>query len=122
MSSKLRSTLAHIQNEREQALLAAIGRHQSFLDTQISTDKESSATERNRIAHREYIAWTNVNLMYRPDGSVRIVIVPHSGTALEQEASKVLEERFQDLGETVRDLVDSFFGATPTHHQGGRQT
>jgi hypothetical protein len=102
---KLKKTLTHIQSSRAQAILNAMDRHREFLDTQISIDKEAASTERDRIAHREYISWTTVNLMHMPDGSIRVIALSPDEPVWDRDAGDVLRDRFMRLRETVHDVV-----------------
>jgi hypothetical protein len=108
---RLEKTLAHIKTPRALAILDAIDRHREFLDTQISRSKELTGTERDRLAHREYISWTTVNLLHVPDGSMRVIATAPDEPLWDRDAGEVLEDRFMRLTETVRDLVTCFFDA-----------
>ena len=108
---KLKKTLGQFQSSRARAVLNAIDSHREFLDTQISMNKEGFQTERDRLAHREYISWTTINLMHMPDGSMRVIAVAPNEPDWDRDAGEVLRERFMSSTETVRDLVTSFFEA-----------
>lgn len=98
---------------RAQRVAAAIDKHRAFLDTQIATDKNESRTNRDRLAHREYVGFGVLNIMFDSDGNVNVVVIPPSGTP-EDHAGLVLIESFRQLQACVIDLLWAFFGVGVT--------
>ncbi len=84
-----------------QKFVNMINKHNSFLDTQFG------ATERNRIAHQEYVGFAYPNIMYSPDGVVRIILIYKED--LEADAAEELTERFNKLKLFIIDVLTEFF-------------
>ena len=108
---KLKSELGNNRKDDSRALhlIAAIERHLDYLDTQISTDKAARSTTRDRIAHREYVSFTTMNIIGMADGSVQAVGVTPDGR-IADDPVRALTDQFDALKATVIDLVASFLG------------
>jgi len=106
---KLRTELgSNRRNDpRAQRLIAAIERHRDYMDTQISTDKLAKSTNRDRLAHREYVIFTTMNIIGMADGSVQVVGVTPEGRTTDDPVAAV-RDQFEELKATIIDLVASF--------------
>jgi len=96
------------ENSRAQSLLHAIERQQHYLDSQISMDKGAFSTERDRLAHREFVSWVTVNIILDPDGSIRVIVYQSGSENFEENAGSILQSRYSQLGEAIIDLVIAF--------------
>lgn len=85
------------------AVIAALQRHRTFLETQISLDKGKKQTERDRLVHSEYVPFATVNVMWLGDGSISVRAIS-PGESLD-DAGIVLMERFAALSLTVIDVL-----------------
>ncbi len=77
------------------------------MDTQISTDKLAKSTNRDRLAHREYVIFTTMNIIGMADGSVQVVGVTPEGRTTDDPVAAV-RDQFEELKATIIDLVASF--------------
>ncbi len=95
----------HGDDDRIQRLMKVVDRHHEYLDTQLVS--QGQRRERNRIAHQEYVGFAWPNIMYNPDGVIRVVFV-YDGI-LEVDATEELSHRFDALKLFIIDVLNDFF-------------
>jgi len=90
------------------AYTACIARHREYLDTQMSPNKSRHQTERDRLAHFEYIDFAQLNLIWMFDGTLSVWTSHDIPSG--QDAGKLLTARFYELADLVIDLVVTVIG------------
>ncbi len=95
----------HGDDDRIQRLMKVVDRHREYLDTQLIS--QGQRRERNRIAHQEYVGFAWPNIMYNPDGLIRVAFV-YEGN-LEVDATEELSHRFDALQLFIIDVLNDFF-------------
>jgi len=92
-------------DKRAQSLLKVMNQHRIYLDTQFAGQGQS--TERNRLAHQEYVGFAWPNILYNPDGFIRVAFV-YDGD-LQVDATDELVDRFDKLKLFIIDVLHDFF-------------
>ncbi len=95
----------HRDGKRAQHLIEVINRHRTYLNTQLVG--QGKPTERNRLAHQEYVEFALPNIRYNPDGTVQVAFV--YGENLQVEATEELADRFNKLKLFIIDVLNEFF-------------
>lgn len=95
----------YTDDKRAQGLIKAINRHSTYLGAQFAG--QDQPTERNRLAHQEYVGFASPNIMYSPDGIVRIALI-YNGD-LQADATEELTDRFNKLKLFIIDILNEFF-------------
>ena len=90
---------------RVQSLLNVMNQHRTYLDTQFAGQGQS--TERNRLAHQEYVGFAWPNIHYTPDGLLRVSFV--NGENPQADATEELRHRFDALHHFIIDMLNDFF-------------
>jgi hypothetical protein len=103
LMDELKSNYAY--DQRAQGLIKAINRHSTYLSAQFAG--QDQPTERNRLAHQEYVGFASPNIMYSPDGIVRVVLI-YNGD-LQADATEELTDRFNKLKLFIVDILNEFF-------------
>ena len=98
----------YTNDQTAKRILEVIDKHRNFLDEQISTDKSKKRTERDRLAHREEIQFTTVNIMAIQTGEVEVKLLTRD-IQYEIEAEDIIKERLNNLTNFIEDLLNSFF-------------
>jgi len=96
----------YTDNPRTSGLIKAINRHNTYLSVQFAG--QDRATERNRLAHQEYVEFALPNIMYSSEGFIRVVLMYHGD--LPTDASEELTNRFNRLKLFILDILNEFFG------------
>ncbi len=96
----------YTDNTRTSGLIKAINRHNTYLSVQFAG--QDRATERNRLAHQEYVEFALPNIMYSSEGFIRVVLMYHGD--LPTDASEELTNRFNRLKLFIIDILNEFFG------------
>jgi len=92
-------------DKRVQNLLTVLNRHYSYIGNQFAGHQGKS--ERNRLAHEEYIGFTWPNIRYSSGGVVHVAFV--YGENLQADATEELVGRFNALKLFVIDVLHGFF-------------
>ncbi len=95
----------YTDDKRTQGLIKAINRHSTYLGAQFAG--QDQPTERNRLAHQEYVGFASPNIMYSPDGIVRVALI-YNGD-LQADATEELTDRFNKLKLFIVDILNEFF-------------
>jgi hypothetical protein len=105
---KLRDELSrnYADDKRAQGLIKVINRHSTYLSAQFAGQGQS--TERNRLAHQEYVGFASPNIMYSPDGMVRVALIYFKGI-VQADATEELTDRFNKLKLFIIDILNEFF-------------
>ena len=103
LMDELKSNYAY--DQRAQGLIKAINRHSTYLSVQFAG--QDQPTERNRLAHQEYVGFASPNIMYSPDGIVRVALI-YNGD-LQADATEELTDRFNKLKLFIVDILNEFF-------------
>ena len=93
-------------DKRAQSLLNVMNQHRRYLDTQFAGQGQS--TERNRLAHQEYVGFAWPNIHYTPDGLLRVSLV--NGENPQADATEELSRRFDALKLFIINVLNDFFG------------
>jgi hypothetical protein len=88
-----------------QGLIMAINRHSTYLSAQFAG--QDQPTERNRLAHQEYVEFASPNIMYSPNGMIRVALI-YKGI-LQADATEELTDRFNKLKLFIIDILNEFF-------------
>ncbi len=105
---KLRNELNrnYTDDKHAQGLIKVINRHSTYLGTQFGS--QDQPTVRNRLAHQEYVGFASPNIMYSPDGIVRVALIYYNGD-LQADATEELTDRFNKLKLFIVDMLNEFF-------------
>ncbi len=95
----------YTDNKRAQGLIKAINRHSTYLGAQFAS--QDQPTERNRLAHQEYVGFASPNIIYSPDGIVRVALI-YNGD-LQADATEELTDRFNKLKLFIVDILNELF-------------
>jgi hypothetical protein len=95
----------YTDDKRAQGLIKTINRHNTYLGAQF--EGQDQPTERNRLAHQEYVGFASPNIMYSPDGIVRVALI-YNGD-LQADATEELTDRFNKLKLFIVDILNEFF-------------
>lgn len=96
-------------NHKAKQLVEVIKRHSIYLDTQL-IGQSGQPTERNMLAHQEYVGFATPNIMYSPDGIVQVVL-RYKGDS-PADGTEELTDRFNKLQLFIIDILDTFFAAS----------
>lgn len=87
-------------------VINVINAHRSYLDTLLK-GQPNKATERNRMAHQEYVGFATPNVHYAVDGTVEVVLVYKGG--LHADGAVELGQRYDELEHLVLNMLRAFF-------------
>lgn len=93
--------------------LNAYHKHAEFIEQLHSKDHGNPAewTERDIIAHKGYLRFTQVNIQTWPNGDFTIMLVAFNGQKLlHMQAEQLLQSRFSELESFLIDLLKQLFG------------
>jgi len=88
-----------------QSLLDVMNHHRTYLDTQFAA--LGQATERNKLAHQEYVGFAWPNILYNQEGFIRVAFV-YTGNR-HVDATDELADRFEKLKNFILALLRAFF-------------
>jgi hypothetical protein len=90
-----------------ESIVQVIIRHKPYLDTQFAG--QGQPTERNRLAHQEFIGFATPNIIYTSDGEIRVDLVYEDDLQPNADATKELIDRFNKLRFFIMDILKAFF-------------
>jgi hypothetical protein len=96
---------AYSGDKHAQGLIKVLDKHASNVSIHFASQDQS--TERNRMAHQEFVGFATPNIMYNPDGVIRVVLI-YKGD-LQADATEELTDRFNKLKLFIIDILNEFF-------------
>jgi hypothetical protein len=87
-------------------VIDVINRHRAYLDTQFK-GQQGKSTERNRMAHQEYVGFATPNIRYTASGTVEVVLI-YKGD-LHADGAVELGQRYDELQHLILDMLRAFF-------------
>ncbi|SRR6266852_1187591 len=96
---------AYSGDKHAQGLIKVLDKHAS--NVSIHFAGQDQPTERNRIAHQEFVGFATPNIIYNPDGEIRVVLIYKAD--LQADATEELIDRFNKLKLFIIDILKAFF-------------
>lgn len=96
---------AYSGDKHAQGLIKVLNKYAS--NVSIHFAGQDQPTERNRIAHQEFVGFATPNIMYNPDGEIQVVLIYKAD--LQADATEELIDRFNKLKLFIIDILKAFF-------------
>jgi hypothetical protein len=103
----------HPKHRYAVAIDAVVNRHQGFLDSIHTSGRGRGQTERDILSHKTFIPFVNALVFINPPGDVSIEFqATFDGRRVApNNARAILLQRYSEVTEFTKDMLDTFFGA-----------
>jgi hypothetical protein len=103
----------HLKHRFAAAIDTGVSRHQDFLDSIHSSGVGRGQTERDILSHKSFIPFVNALVYINPPGKVSIVFqaTVDGRTIAPENARAILHQRYNQVAEFTKDMLDTFFDA-----------